>query len=205
MLRLTVSSITDSALLQLEHHWVAPDSIKNNINNYRISSNRYWSFNGILPPNFKASARLDFDNRSTTGFLDDDLLSVNTDSIILVYRENAASDWEEYPYYTKTKIGSLLFGFMTIDSLLLGEYAFANSPDAVSVNEQKELFQNNFKLFPNPTDNHVFIEEITLSTKNYALDVYDLSGRIIHQENFVGKTKINTQTHYFLRRTTVIT
>lgn len=194
MLRLTVSFITDSALLQLEHHWVAPDSIKNNVNNYRISSNRYWSFNGILPPNFKASARLDFDNRSTTGFLDDDLLSVNTDSIILVYRENAASDWAEYLYYTKTKIGSLLFGFMIIDSLLLGEYAFANSASAVSMNEHKELFQNNFKLFPNPTDNHIFIEEITPSTKNYALDVYDLSGRIIHQENFVGKTKINTQT-----------
>ena len=35
---LTVTSVTDSALLQFEHHWVAPDSIKNSINNYYLGN-----------------------------------------------------------------------------------------------------------------------------------------------------------------------
>jgi len=193
MLRLTVSAISDSALLQMEHHWVAPDSIKNNPNNYRISTKRYWSFNGILPPNFKASARLDFDARATVGFLDDDLLTTNTDSIILLYRENASKDWEEYQYYTKTTVGTLLFGFMTIDSLSLGEYTFANSALAVSVKENNNLKTNNFKLFPNPSDAYVVIEEINSSANSYFVEIYDLNGKVVHQTIFNDKTKINTQ------------
>lgn len=193
MLRLTVSAVSDSALLQMEHHWVAPDSIKNNTNNYRISSNRYWSFNGILPANFKATARLDFDARATNGFLDADLLTTNTDSIILLYRENAASDWAEYQHYTKTTAGTLLFGFMTIDSLLLGEYTFANSALAVSIKEKDNLKNNNFKLFPNPSDAYIFIEETNSSSTNYFVEVYDLNGKVVHQTIFKDKIKINTQ------------
>ena len=82
-------------------------SIKNNPNNYRISTSRYWSFDGILPANFSATARLIYDGRSASGFLDLDLVPVNADSLILLYKESPKFDWQEYPYYTKTKIPEL--------------------------------------------------------------------------------------------------
>ena len=68
LVRVGVDAVSDSVLLHIEHHWVAPDSVKNNVNNYKISSSRYWRFTGILPTGFSASARIDFDGRASSGF-----------------------------------------------------------------------------------------------------------------------------------------
>ena len=47
LFNLTTVSVSDTAMLHIQHHWVAPDSIKNNPNNYRISTSRYWSVKGM--------------------------------------------------------------------------------------------------------------------------------------------------------------
>lgn len=188
---INVSSISDSVLLQIEHHWVAPDSIKNNINNFRISSSRYWSFNGILPPTFNASVRLDYDGRSSTGFLDLDLVPVDGDSIVLLYRENAQNDWIEYPYYTKTVFNNVAFGFTTLDSLQLGEYTFAVGETTIGLNEINKNNQYKFKIYPNPADSFVWIENMN-DTKNYQAIIYDISGKIIEKLSLEKNKKINT-------------
>ena len=190
---ITVNSIVDSAMLIVQHHWVAPDSIKTNPNNYRISTSRYWSFDGILPNNFSASARLNFDGRNNNGFLDLDLVPVNGDSLILLYRENPADDWEEYPYYTKTTISqTLAFGFVTLDSLLLGEYTYANSATAIGINEENAKQTKSFNVYPNPTKNSFWIENNDKSNFNNKMDIYDLSGKLIYSSNLTKRTKVNT-------------
>ncbi len=187
----TVNSITDSALLFVEHHWVAPDSIKNNPNNYRISTSRYWSFQGILPQNFKATVKLNFDGRANNGYLDVDLVPVNGDSIILLYRKDAKDDWTVYPYYTKTTVGPTIpFGFITIDSLILGEYTFANGvlPVAVKNNiKQQQLFN----VYPNPTKNFLWIESKS-ANNNLVYLIYDMNGKIVAEGKLNKKVKINT-------------
>lgn len=190
---ITVNNVNDSALLIVQHHWVAPDSIKNNPNNYRISSKRYWSFDGILSNNFSAEVRLNFDGRSGSGFLDQDLVPLNGDSLILLYRENPADDWEEYAYYTKTTISqSLAFGWVTLDSLLLGEYTFANSATAIGINEI-ELNKNQlYKIYPNPSNNYIWIELNKIKNVDGKFDVFDLNGKLIYSSKISDKTKINT-------------
>lgn len=189
---LKVTSISDSALLQLEHHWVAPDPIKNNPFNYRISESRYWSIDGILPTNFSASLRLNFDGRAGNGFLDLDLVPVNGDSLILLYRESPKADWTEYPYYTKMTISSTLaYGWVTLDSILLGEYTFANSATAIGLNEEQTKDES-FKIYPNPTNEHLWIKSIKL-TENTEFNIYDLTGKLIYTDKLIDKTKINTQ------------
>lgn len=190
---LTVTSISDSALLQFEHHWVAPDSIKNNSNNYRISTSRYWSLDGIIPSNFSSSLRFIFDGRASSGYLDVDLVPVNGDSIILLYRANPKFDWEEYPYYTKTTISqTLAYGWVTLDSLLLGEYTFANSADGLGINENLTN-NNNFNIYPNPSNSFLWVEEINSSNINSKIEIFDLTGRLVYQENMIKKKiKINT-------------
>lgn len=188
----TVNSISDSALLQFEHHWVAPDSVKNNVNNYRISTSRYWSIDGIIPTNFSSSVRLDFDGRASQGFLDFDLVPVNGDSLILLYRENPKFDWQEFPYYTKTTISqSLAYGWVTIDSLLLGEYTFANSASALGT-EEKLKTVNDFKIYPNPADSFIQIENTKTSNKA-EVTIYDVNGKMIYEGVVIKRTKINTQ------------
>lgn len=188
---ITVNQVNDSALLQVEHHWVAPDSIKTNPNNFRISSNRYWSFSGILPNDFSATTRLNYDGRSTNGFLDLDLVPIDGDSIILLYRIDAHSDWDEYPYYTKTVINNIAFGFVVIDSLQLGEYTFAVGETATGITEIKKDQKIQFKLYPNPADSFIWIEDLN-SNKKYTTQVFDLSGKVIYNGVLQFKTKLDT-------------
>lgn len=189
---INVTAISDTALLQVEHHWVAPDSIKNNINNFRISSNRYWSFNGILPSTFVASAKLFYDGRSSTGFLDLDLVPVDGDSIVLLYRENAADDWSEYPYYTKTVLNNIAFGFVVLDSLKIGEYTWAVGATTVSIKEEIKENEINFKIYPNPADSFIWIENIS-NNKSYQLVVYNIAGKIVYKGNINNKDKIDSR------------
>lgn len=158
---ITINSVTDSLMLIAKHHWVAPDTIKNNVNNYRISTSRYWSFDGLVDNNSSISARIDFDGRASYGYLDVDIVPINGDSIILLYRPNPSFDWEEYAYYTKTTFSSsLAYGWINIDSLLLGEYTFANSASAIGIKENKTKEVNHYHIYPNPNKNYFWIEPL---------------------------------------------
>lgn len=191
---LTVNAITDSALLQFEHHWVAPDPIQNNINNYRISTSRYWSVDGILPSDFSATAKIYFDGRPPNGYLDFDLVPVNGDSLILLYRESAKSDWEEYPYYTKTTLSpTLAFGWVILDSLRLGEYTFANGLTTVNL-EQTNNIEENYKIYPNPSNNFVLISDLKSNSEHQKkLAIFNLEGKVIYKSNFKDKKRINVK------------
>lgn len=188
---LIVNAVGDSALLQFEHHWVAPDSIKNNVNNYRISSSRYWSVDGILPAGLSCSFRLIFDGRASSGYLDVDLVPVNGDSLILLYRENPSADWTEYPYYSKTTISqTIAYGWMTLDSLLLGEYTFANSASAIGISENNTE-QKSYKFYPNPSDDFIWIEALDNSTTMSTIEFYDMTGKMVLSDQINKREKID--------------
>ena len=188
----TVNSLTDSAMLQFEHHWVAPDPIKNNINNYRISENRYWSISGFLPTDFSATMKLEFDGRFSNGFLDLDLVPINGDSLILLHRENPKSDWEEYPYYTKTTISpALAFGWVVLDSVMLGEYTYANAGMTVGIENAIKL-EDNYTVYPNPSDSFIWIKSLnTSSPLSQKIEIYDLNGKVVYDSKFSEIKKIN--------------
>ncbi|MBL4709279.1 MAG: T9SS type A sorting domain-containing protein [Flavobacteriales bacterium] len=186
----SVNSIIDSAFLQMEHHWVAPDTIKNNVNNYQISTSRYWSFNGDLPNNFSSSFQLNFDGRVSSGFLDQDLYASSFDTLILLHRENSKFDWTEYPYYTKTRQG-FNYGYITVDSLLFGEFTFGNKKRVISTDIAEVENDSDFRIYPNPADETIWIENLTNSAVN-ELKVFDIKGNLIYQKIIHQKLKINT-------------
>ncbi|MCB0402614.1 MAG: T9SS type A sorting domain-containing protein [Flavobacteriales bacterium] len=188
---LNVTNVSDSSFIMFEHHWVAPDSIKNNPLNHRISSSRYWSVDGILSPGFSGNFRLEFDGRASKGYLDFDLVPVNGDSIILLYRPDPSYDWQVYPYYTKTLISqTLAYGWVTVDSIMLGEYTFANSAIAIGVNEEVEQAASQFNVYPNPAHDDLTIENLQSATAQ--VEIYDLQGKLIEQFSFQKKLKVNT-------------
>jgi aminopeptidase N len=191
LFNLTTVSIADSALIHVEHHWVKPDPIQNNPNNYRISESRYWSVYGILPANFNATAKIYFDGRSNSGYLDVDLVPVNGDSLILLYRENASQDWIVYPYYTKTTLSpTIAYGWMKIDSLLLGDYAFANGNLTIGILEPT-LTKDEIKVYPNPSNGFVTIQ-LTSPIQNSTVQLYDLSGKLLLEKPIVNQLKLTT-------------
>lgn len=192
LFNLTTVSLSDSALIHVEHHWVKPDPIQNNPNNYRISESRYWSVYGILPTNFNATAKIYFDGRSNSGYLDVDLVPVNGDSLMLLYRENASQDWVVYPYYTKTTLSpTIAYGWMKIDSLLLGDYAFANGDLTIGILEPT-LTKDEIKVYPNPSNGFVTIQLIS-PIQNSIVQLYDLSGKLLMEKPIVDQLKLTTR------------
>lgn len=174
----------DSSYVRIEHNFAKPDPLKNTAQQFRLNSQHYWKVDGILSDGFAAKLRLNYDgNKNTNGnsYLDTCLTAINGDSLILLYRKNAADDWEEVKHYTKTKI-TVRTGFVTADTLKTGEYVFANGKSSVilGLNEKKKSQEVSVTLFPNPTTStlNVTIENYRLS-KSLSLEIYDQMGRLV--------------------------
>ncbi|PCH91591.1 MAG: hypothetical protein COB85_08900, partial [Bacteroidetes bacterium] len=126
---LIVSSITDSALIRIEHNWTHPDPMKT-ASIFKLCPNRYWKIDGFLPGNYSIDFEMFYDGRKFEPFyydhgLFDDSLAIE-DSLVLMYRKNAGEEWTLYPYFTINPIAlNDKFGLMMVDSLQLGEYVFA--------------------------------------------------------------------------------
>jgi hypothetical protein len=176
--------------MRIEHHWAAPDPIQNNTNNYNISDLRYWKLTGMWPAGFVARGRFAYDGRTTSTtngvcWLDQDLTIPNGDSIILLYRANAADDWHEWPHYTKTITGSAAtskYGYVLADSLLPGEYTFANGVSTVLIGVSEEADMNpQVHVYPVPANEQLNISVPVQVSGAVDIEVTDVSGKIIYR------------------------
>jgi hypothetical protein len=171
----------DSSYVRVEHNFAAPDPVKNNSHNYRLNSQHYWKIDGIMTTGFAAKLRLFYDgtkNPNGNSYLDTCLTVVNGDSIILLYRKNAADDWHQVPFYTKQILGPRT-GFITTDTFKLGEYVFANGVNVTAIKE-KASEKVSLDLFPNPAS-----DELSITVGNYKLntscsvDISDMQGKLV--------------------------
>jgi aminopeptidase N len=203
---LNVQNVQDSAYVRIEHNWVGPDPIQNNTHNYVLDNQHYWTIDGFFPAGFYTKGKFYYDGRtsSTNGpaqWLDNNLTVPNGDSIILVYRRDAADDWHEYPHYTKTIIGSASlskYGYMDADSLVPGQYAFARGASTVliGVNELPAPAPE-VVAYPNPSWNQVTVEWPGASNDPVEVRVYDTNGKLVHSE-IVNGIQLQLQTSAWL-------
>lgn len=183
---LTVTSISDSAFLFMEHNYAFPDPIKDTSLHYRLSSYHYWNISGIRPSNFKCTAKLYFDGRKTygtvngSGYLDTFLLPRNSDSLILLYRPNTKTDWREFPGYTKHN-NTAVWGYMALDSFPNGQYVFADTGvyNLLGINKIT-LSQQHLKVYPNPSPGK-FTVDLPPSNSTQYLFAYNLQGKMIER------------------------
>ena len=185
MLTVTVNDVSDSAFLRVEHHWAAPDPIKDfSTLKMKLSADQYWTVDGILPTDFSASARIVYNAGLGNGYLDSALLNVTEDSLHLLYRRDASEEWREFEYYTKDMLGSTnnKLGKMDIDSLLLGQYVLANEKFDAAISEFG-FSECDIVVYPNPFNSTATIEiqNSKLKTQNSELVIYDLFGRKVKQ------------------------
>jgi len=178
-----INELADTALISVEHMWVAPDPIKNNPDNAKISSTHYWIVGGILPKTFKAGATLEYKNAASNAYLDADLVSKTEDSLILVYRKNAKDDWREFPYYTKKKLSPTDGqGFIQLDTLWLGEYAFANGSLPTVATHNINKTEQKLTVYPNPTTDYLSLKA-DFKSGTYKLNVFSIDGKLEQSTN----------------------
>ncbi|HNX07978.1 MAG TPA: M1 family aminopeptidase, partial [Bacteroidales bacterium] len=177
--RVDVSNISDSVLLRVEHNWVAPDTLKTpRPDILRLSDYHYWKVDGIFSDDFVARARFKY-NRSvsaTVGNTDSGLLpgAASTDSLLLLYRPDVSSDWNITHF---TRLGPASVGFLIVDTLRRGEYAFAvGTPYFASM--EKKPQENYLNVFPNPS-NKTFTFSFGI-TEDASIMIYDASGKEVY-------------------------
>lgn len=112
-------------------------------------------------------------------YLDTALMMKTRDSIILLYRPNAGADWKEFPKYTKSYLGGN-YGYVTLDSVPLGQYTFANGVSTVlGINEQKNP-NASIMVYPNPTSDNFTIAVNAMQVKQY-VSIYTIEGKLVTQ------------------------
>ena len=174
--------ISDSALVRVEHHLAGPDPVIDHPYIDKISSTHFWTVDGIWPDGFEAEGRVQYSGGGALE-LDHELTGMTEDSIILAFRENASTEWYEYPFYTKFVLSQNDGrGFIRIDQLIKGHYAFANGfSDPTSVN--KVAFDDpQFKVSPNPSDGQIKFELAMERNEPMHIRIMDMNGKELYSK-----------------------
>ncbi|WP_317899327.1 M1 family aminopeptidase [Aurantibacillus circumpalustris] len=186
----------DSSLVRVIHNYVKPDPFIYNPIQHKLSDQHFWKVEGILSNGFVSKARFNYDGNKTNsgiyGYLDTLLTTVNGDSINLFYRQNAANNWRLVTNVTKFSSG-LKNGYIQIDTLKIGEYAFGNYGDStlVGVNLSSKS-KVGIKVYPNPATQTCVIDFKETPKQEYELTVFDIEGKeVIHKNVNAKKTQLD--------------
>lgn len=182
-----VESLKDSILLFAEHIWGAPDPVLREDLDLKLSSKHFWNIGGVKNPEDRITARFSYIGLDST-FLDHELVYFTENDIILLYRPDASYDWIEYPYAKKSifipgdKKGSFI-----VDSLLFGQYTFANG-DYFPVRSEEILVSHELsvEILPNPTSGWITLSG--LEESDYFISFNDLQGKTLDELRIYGSS-----------------
>ncbi len=178
--QLTIQQLSDSAMVRITHNWVAPDSLKTPVEGLTLSPYRYWKIEGIFPGSMDATGRFYYDNM---GYLDNDLILSEKDSVIIMYRETPGDDWQEVP---QTRLGTWDIGYIFVDHIQPGEYTLAVW-DKYIVSIPFASKQEKVKIFPNPVTEQFSLE--FPEKGRYDVILYDTQGVVLDRFIINGKRK----------------
>lgn len=176
-MKLKVTAIEDTALYHAVHHWVAPDDHLVDEEILQMSGTHYWSVGGIWSEGLSMNLRFSFAGTQEQ-HLDFDLVGDTEENISLVYRENSSDPWSIYPYMTPQLGSDNGTGVFRVDSVLAGDYSFANVEQPVGLSDFQEDSQ--FNLFPNPSSEKVFIN--AEMPGKYLVRIIDIQGKVLLEE-----------------------
>ncbi|MGC8864343.1 MAG: M1 family aminopeptidase [Bacteroidales bacterium] len=180
--RLSVDQLSDSVFVRVTHNWTAPDSLKIPTPGLRLSDYRYWRIDvaGSMP---QSTGRFYY---SRPGYLDQTLLQNLNDSLVILYRPNAAADWQGVPF---TRTGSLT-GYIYVNNLQPGEYALAAWDQAfVGLSERGKSNRDFLHIYPNPVGNIITIE-VKPELTSGRIEILDLRGRILYSFHLSDNTRL---------------
>ena len=202
-LSLDVKHVTDSVLVRVEHNWVAPDPMKNKVDGIILSDYRYWTIDGIFDSTFKANATVLYNgtNNTSTGYYDNSLITNREDSLLIVYRKNAAEDWRACDSCRINIQGNVndKVGKMVIYNVQKGQYALAihdsrkidstiyqKNCDELSIEPLKK--NESLNIYPNPTNDYFTIESKDINAFMQC-SAYDQAGQLVFTKNFTNQNK----------------
>jgi len=189
-LALNCSAITDSVFLNIVHNYVGPSGTENKASNIdRISDTHFWQVSTLGNSNATFTGTIDYNGVDKFN-LDYKLIPAREDSIMLVYRPDSKSPWIQHPSYSKLGTSATdKKGFMRIQNLIPGEYAFAfGVVNTVAVEDENN---KPVIILPNP-NNGKFSLNIEDNGSAYDVKVFSLNGHQIYEDkNIITNTEID--------------
>ena len=181
--RFSRETVTDSSLIRIEHIWAAPDQQPLGNGIFEISNSHYYLVDGLWDDDDLYSGRINYNGSQETD-LDFGLYNGGEQQAILVYRSTSADSWEIYPYFS-LGTGSLTNGdgYFTIDTLLRGQYAFANGDIFAGLQPVSEQIPVTLNCFPNPTQDFLDITGYLEGDAIGLFDVYAPNGKLIQRSS----------------------
>ena len=126
LMGIKINAIKDSSLMQVEHHWLPPTgNVAHAFSNIRLNNTRYWSVDGVFDPAMKATGIFEY-SALTSDHLDNGFIT-NEDSLVIMYRPDEVSDWQQVNKFLVEKgdNDSDRVGVVAVYPLMKGDYALA--------------------------------------------------------------------------------
>ncbi len=170
---LDVISLTDSAFIQITHNYAPADTFAMPVPDLKVSDYRYWSIRGVVPDDFNATARFFY---SKSG-LDNTLITSQSDSIVILYREDAGMEWQAVDF---TLVGNWSIGYIYVENMQMGDYTLGIWDMSVSTDESMLMEPNmHMNIYPNPSSGN-FTFEFTNVEEGY-LGIFTLGGQLVER------------------------
>jgi aminopeptidase N len=176
-MKITANTLNDSARLIVMHHWAGPGGKIPAGKDYRLSPQHYWTIQGTDLSNADMTGNITV--RRGLYNLDEELISANSDSLVVLYREDATKEWTLYPHQVKTRLGSITL--MDINQLKAGDYVLANTAEKVGLQEM-EGDKGSIEIFPNPAGSEIKIRFNESGEKHYDIRMVDASGKELYRK-----------------------
>lgn len=180
--KIDVTQVYDSAFVRATHNWVPPDSLHILQPGLTLSDYRYWTIEGIFPEGFEATGRF-FYNRNAS--LDNNLLISSADSLVILYRPNAASDWLPVSF---SRIGPWQIGTIYVPQLRPGDYTLAVWDEVYVGSNLLQPEKKSLKVYPNPAKDKVIIQ--TGMGVNGTITVRDTAGKLVYSASKTPATEL---------------
>ncbi|MBK9592714.1 MAG: T9SS type A sorting domain-containing protein [Crocinitomicaceae bacterium] len=195
-IRLDIDAVTDSAFVRIEHNWVYPD-VMGVPEDIQISMQRYWNIHGVDLENVTGTMRFEFNGKTTSnGFLDHELLvdlgnqPFIEDSLVLLFRPDAQSNWQVHGDYDISYTGSHTdkFGYITANTFAAGQYTFGYRTNSVGIQEVKSADEI-YSIFPNPASDSVIIDLTRWKQENLTVQIVGMEGKVAMTKSIFGAQK----------------
>ncbi len=176
--RVYTDNIPDTTLIRVEHIWAGPYQTQLGWGVDQVSSTHYWTVDGLWPVDTRMRGRIYYHGADTND-LDNDLVGVTEADIMLAYRAKPTDNWE--PYFDATiSTGSLTngTGYIQIDTLRQGEYAFAKGSTLAGVGGA-DAAANDLLLYPVPASDRLSVRGRVSGTERLWFDLMTMDGRLV--------------------------
>jgi hypothetical protein len=189
--RVYTDNIPDTTLIRVEHIWAGPHQTYLGWGVDEVSANHYWRVDGLWPTGTALRGRIYYYGNDTND-LDHDLVGVNENDLILAYRATPLDPWE--PYFDATYFkGSLTNGngYVQIDTLRRGEYAFANG-SAIAGISGVEVDGGGLWLYPVPANDRITVRGEVSGGRRLWAEITALDGRTVRSVPFTAEGPYTT-------------